>query len=75
MPLVAPEGLAGLAAIASHRGDLRHAARLLGAATATAHGVIADADVMAQLEGQFFGPARAAYGEEKWNKAEAEGPG
>jgi predicted ATPase/DNA-binding SARP family transcriptional activator len=73
MPLVVPEGLAGLAALATRHGDPDHAAQLFGAATATAHGVIADADVMAQLEEQFFGPARAAYGEERWNKAEAEG--
>ncbi len=69
--LVAAEGLAGLAAVVSRRGDLDHAARLLGAAAA--RGLIADADVAAQLEEQFFGPARAAYGEERWNRAEAEG--
>jgi hypothetical protein len=71
LPHVAAEGLAGLAAIVSRRGDLDHAAQLLGAATG--HGVMADVEVMAQLEEQFFGPARAAYGEERWNKAEAEG--
>jgi predicted ATPase/DNA-binding SARP family transcriptional activator len=71
LPLVAAEGLAGLAAIVSRRGDLDHAAQMLGAATA--HGVMADVDVMAQLEDQFFGAARTAYGEERWNKAEAEG--
>jgi hypothetical protein len=71
LPIVAAEGLAGLAAVVSRRGDLDHAARLLGAAAA--RGLIADADVTAQLEEQFFGPARAAHGEERWNKAEAEG--
>jgi predicted ATPase/DNA-binding SARP family transcriptional activator len=71
LPLPASEGLAGLAAVVSRRGDLDHAARLLGAAAA--HGLAADADVMAQLEERFFGPARAAYGEGRWNKAEAEG--
>jgi predicted ATPase/DNA-binding SARP family transcriptional activator len=71
LPLVATEGLAGLAAIAIRRGDPDHAAQLLGAATA--HGLIADADVMAQLEDQFFGPARTALGQERWSKAEAEG--
>jgi predicted ATPase/DNA-binding SARP family transcriptional activator len=71
LPHVAAEGLAGLAAIVSRRGDLDDAAQLLGAATG--HGVMADVEVMAQLEEQFFGPARAAYGEERWNKAEAEG--
>ena len=73
IPLVVPEGLAGLAGIASRRGDLERAAQLLGAASATAQGAITDADIAAQLEEQFFGPARAAYGEEKWTKAEAEG--
>jgi predicted ATPase/DNA-binding SARP family transcriptional activator len=69
--LAVPEGLGGLAALASHRGDPAHGARLLGAGRA--QGSIGDADVMAQLEEQFFGPARAAYGEESWNTAEAEG--
>jgi len=71
IPLAVPEGLAGLAALASRCGDLEHAARLLGAGTA--HGLTGDADVMAQLEEQFFGSARAAYGEERWKKAETEG--
>jgi predicted ATPase len=48
IPLVAAEGLAGLAAVVSLRGDLDHAGRLLGAAAA--RGLIADADVAAQLE-------------------------
>jgi predicted ATPase/DNA-binding SARP family transcriptional activator len=65
------EGLAGLAAIASRGGDLHRAAQLLGAATA--QGAIGDADVTAQFEEQFFGPARAAYGERRWNEAAAEG--
>jgi hypothetical protein len=71
IPLAVAEGLAGLAAIASRRGDLDHAAQLLGAAIA--HGLIADADVTGQLEEQFFGPASAAYGQRRWKKAEAEG--
>ena len=71
IPLVAAEGLAGLAAVASRRGDLEDGAQLLGAAAG--RGTIADADVMAQLEEQFFGPARAAYGQGRWNKAQAEG--
>ena len=69
------EGLAALAAIASVRGDPQRAAQLLGAAIATHHGPIADADVMAQLEERFFGPARAAFGQRRWNNAEAEGAG
>jgi predicted ATPase/DNA-binding SARP family transcriptional activator len=73
IPLAVPEGLAGLAAVASRRGDLEHAARLLGAGTA--HGPTSEADVAEQLEEQFFGAARAAYGEKRWKKAEAEGAG
>jgi len=65
------EGLAGLAAIASRRGDPHRTAQLLGAATA--QGAIGDADVTEQLEEQFFGPARAAFGERRWNTAQAEG--
>jgi tetratricopeptide (TPR) repeat protein len=67
----AAEGLAGLAAIASRRGDPEHAALLLGAATV--QGAIADADVTAQLERRFFAPARSAYGERHWSEAQAEG--
>jgi hypothetical protein len=52
----APEGLGGLAAIATRRGDPDRAARLLGAASAI--GPIGDADVNAELEEQFFAPAR-----------------
>jgi sulfur relay (sulfurtransferase) complex TusBCD TusD component (DsrE family) len=68
---LAAEGLAGLAAIASRRGQLKRAAQVLGAAAAQAP--IADPDLTAQLEEQFFGPARAAYGERRWSQAEAEG--
>jgi hypothetical protein len=71
IPLAVPEGVAGLAAIASRRGDPEHGARLLGAATA--HGLAADVDVTSQLEQQFFGPARGAYGEERWKETEAQG--
>ena len=71
LPRPAAEGLAGLAAIASRRGQLKRAAQVLGAAAAQAP--IADPDVTAQLEEQFFGPARAAYGERRWSEAEAEG--
>ena len=52
----APEGLGGLAAIATRRGDPERAARLLGAATAI--GPVGDADVNAQLEEHFFAPPR-----------------
>jgi hypothetical protein len=71
IPLAVPEGLAGLAALASRRGDPEHCARLLGAGAA--HGLLADADVAAQLEEQFFAPVRAACDEERWKEAEAEG--
>ena len=53
---LAAEGLGGLAAIAARRGNPERAAQLLGAATAT--GPVGDADVNAQLEEQFFAPAR-----------------
>jgi tetratricopeptide (TPR) repeat protein len=61
------EGLGGLAAIATRRGDRERAARLLGAATAI--GQVADADVDVQLDEQFFAPARALHGTERWNAA------
>jgi predicted ATPase/DNA-binding SARP family transcriptional activator len=53
---LAAEGLGGLAAIATRRGDPERAARLLGAATTI--GSIGDPDVEPQLEEQFFAPAR-----------------
>jgi predicted ATPase/DNA-binding SARP family transcriptional activator len=53
---LAAEGLGGLAAIATRQGKPERAARLLGAATAT--GPVGDADVNAQLEEEFFAPAR-----------------
>jgi tetratricopeptide (TPR) repeat protein len=59
---IAVEGLGGLAAIAARRGDTERAARLLGAATAI--GPVGDADVNAQLDEQFFAPARRAP---NWN--------
>ena len=71
MNQVAAEGLAGLAGIAAQRGDPERAARLLGAATAV--GTAGDADVMSQFERRCFGPARAAYGEQRWNEAHAAG--
>jgi predicted ATPase/class 3 adenylate cyclase len=53
---IASEGLGGLAAIATRRGDLERAARLLGAATAI--GPVGDADVNREFEERFFAPAR-----------------
>jgi predicted ATPase len=70
-PEPAGEGLAGLAAIAAARGDLERAALLLAAARAA--GPIADDDVEAHLNEHFFEPARADYGERRWNDAQARG--
>ena len=70
-PEPAGEGLAGLAAIAAARGDLERAALLLAAARAA--GTIADDDVEAHLNEHFFEPARADYGERRWNDAQARG--
>jgi tetratricopeptide (TPR) repeat protein len=53
---LAAEGMGGLAAIAARRGNTERAARLLGAATSI--GPVGDADVTAQLEEEFFAPAR-----------------
>jgi predicted ATPase/DNA-binding SARP family transcriptional activator len=69
---LAAEALSGLAAIAAHRGDFDRAARLLGAAT-TAGPWDGDPDVARQLEEQFFAPARAVYGDDRWNEARATG--
>jgi tetratricopeptide (TPR) repeat protein len=69
---LAAEALSGLAAIAAHKGEFDRAARLLGAAT-TAGPWDGDADVAEKLEEQFFAPARAVYGEDRWNEARATG--
>ena len=68
---LAAEGLGGLAAIASRRGDLDRAAQLLGAATIC--GPVGDADVLAHLETQFFAPARRQHGTRRWNDAHTAG--
>ena len=65
----APEGLGGLAAIATRRGDPERAARLLGAATAL--GPVGDADVNAELEQHFFAAARQRT--RQWSHAHAAG--
>jgi hypothetical protein len=69
---VAAEGLSGLAAIETRRSDPERAAQLLGAASATGPWD-GDADVAAQLEQQFFAPARAACGERRWGEAHEAG--
>jgi predicted ATPase/DNA-binding SARP family transcriptional activator len=65
----APEGLGGLAAIATLRGDPERAARLLGAATAI--GPVGDADVNAELEERFFRRTRVRT--PLWNQAHTAG--
>jgi tetratricopeptide (TPR) repeat protein len=65
----AAEGLGGLAAIATRRGDPERAARLLGAATAI--GPVGDADVNAELEEKFFRPARVRT--RLWSQAHTAG--
>jgi predicted ATPase/DNA-binding SARP family transcriptional activator len=67
----AAEALGGVAAIATRRGDRERAARLLGAATAI--GPVGDADVNAQLDEQFFAPARAQHGTRHWSDAHTAG--
>ena len=68
----ASEGLTAMAAIASRLGDPARAANLLGAASAVGlRGGAADMD--AQLERNFFAPAREAFGEQRWNEAHAAG--
>jgi hypothetical protein len=69
---VAAEGLSGLAAIATRRGDPERASRLLGAASAVGPWD-GDADVAEQLEERFFAPARRQVGARRWNEAHAEG--
>jgi predicted ATPase/DNA-binding SARP family transcriptional activator len=64
---VITEPLAGLSAIAIRRGDPERGARLVGAASAI--GPFGDADVQAQFEQQFFGPARASCGDRRWTEA------
>ena len=66
---VASEGLGGLAAIATRRGDPVRAARLLGAASAS--GPVGDADVNAELEERFFAPARLQT--RHWSQAHTAG--
>ncbi|MET0206406.1 MAG: NB-ARC domain-containing protein, partial [Thermoleophilaceae bacterium] len=71
VPHLAAEGLGGLAAVETRRGDPARAARLLGAANAT--GTVGDADVNTQLEERFFAGARARCGRQRWSEAEAAG--
>jgi predicted ATPase/DNA-binding SARP family transcriptional activator len=68
---LAAEGLGGLAAIATRRGEPERAARLLGAATVC--GPVGDADVIAHLEKQFFASARAQLDPRRWSEAHTAG--
>jgi predicted ATPase/DNA-binding SARP family transcriptional activator len=63
---VAFEGLRGLAAVASVRGDDTRAATLVGAAAAHRYDFPED-PLEARLDGAFFEPARTRYGIDAWN--------
>jgi predicted ATPase len=65
---VAAEGLGGLAAVATVRGELERAARLYGAAEAHRYGQ-AWVPVDERLRTAFFDPARARFGDEAWDAA------
>jgi hypothetical protein len=69
---VAFEGLRGLAAIATVKGDVRRAATLVGAAEAHRYDNAKD-PVHARLESAFFAPARARHGTDAWNDSAREG--
>jgi predicted ATPase/class 3 adenylate cyclase len=70
----ASEGLRGLAAVAVVRGDLRRAARLVGASEAHRYGQPYEA-MEARLDAAFFEAARARCGVDAWNAAADEGAG
>jgi predicted ATPase len=65
----------GLAMIAAHAGDYERAATLLGAQNVTAVYPVADTDrlVFDRLIARFITPARSAFGESPWKRAEAAG--
>jgi predicted ATPase/class 3 adenylate cyclase len=66
------EGLRGLAAVAAVRGDLRRAARLVGASSAHRYGQPFDV-IEARLDASFFDTARTRCGTEAWDAAAREG--
>jgi hypothetical protein len=66
------EGLLGLATVATVDGDIRRAARLVGAAHAYRYGQPKD-PVDGRLDAAFFNPARARYGTHTWDAAAREG--
>jgi hypothetical protein len=67
-----PEGLRGLAAVAAVHGDLRRAARLVGASSAHRYGQPFDV-IEARLDASFFDAARARCGTKAWDAAAREG--
>jgi hypothetical protein len=69
---IASEALLGLAAVAVIDGQLRHAARLRGAAAAHGYGRQPE-DVPARIDAEFLVPARKRYGPEAWDTAVHEG--
>jgi predicted ATPase/DNA-binding SARP family transcriptional activator len=68
----ATEGLGGLAAVASARGDTERAARLSGAAEAYRYGR-PSYPVEDRLRAMFVDPARSRLGEASWDAAAREG--
>jgi predicted ATPase/DNA-binding SARP family transcriptional activator len=68
----ASEGLQGLAAVATVRGDDHRAARLLGGAAEDRRDRAEDA-VETRLDTEFFEPARARHGADAWDVAAREG--
>ena len=66
------EGLRGLAAVAAVHGDLRRAARLVGASSAHRYGQPFDV-IEARLDASFFDAARARCGTKAWDAAGREG--
>jgi predicted ATPase len=67
----ATEGLLGLAGVATVRGDIERAARLVGAADA--HRLELEDPVDARLHAAFLEPARTRHGTEAWDAAARDG--
>jgi hypothetical protein len=73
IPLVAGEGLRGLAAVAVHLNDLPRAARLVGAAATHTYEHNDGDTVQSRLDTAIFEPARLRHGEAAWDAASREG--
>jgi predicted ATPase len=69
----ADEGLAGLAAVAAAQGRPERAAELVGASAAMGYPLPLDQPVYDRLQRGYLAPARAAYGESAWRRAEDAG--